>query len=57
MPSALCVFPACAGMFRYGNQVHEPSRRFPRVRGDVPPPANHGGGFGMVFPACAGMFL
>ena len=32
------VFPACAGMFRVVTAWAEVSRRFPRVRGDVPPP-------------------
>ena len=34
--SRVCVFPACAGMFRRTTATRLPSSRFPRMRGDVP---------------------
>ena len=38
-PSGMDVFPACAGMFRTAVLATKIHSCFPRVRGDVPPPA------------------
>ena len=35
-PLSTTVFPACAGMFPAGDSSYMTSKRFPRVRGDVP---------------------
>ena len=52
-----CVFPACAGMFRFNPPSPTNNASFPRVCGDVPSSPADNNKKNLVFPACAGMFL
>ena len=52
---AIVVFPALAGMNRFGRQTRPPTTGVPRARGDEPELAQDRMDSRHVFPALAGM--